>query len=429
LSDPRALAADSLRTLLADPSIPAAVRQELAAEFGEIEALLGKLERDEVHVAVLGRVSVGKSALLNALLGEERFAVDVLHGTTTTASAAGWQEAQHGRWHLIDTPGINELAGEERERHALAVADRADVILFVCDGDLTATELSALVSAARAGRPMLLVLNKADRYTRREREELLMHLRSRVANWIPPELVVAAAARPAPRTVIRVDAVGHEQESRETPAADVVTLRAVLEGLLAREGRTLSAVNAGLAASRVSDRLGERLLEVRRAVAERLIRAYALGKGVAVGLTPLPVADMAAAAGLDVLMVLHLSRVYGLPLTRVEAGQLLGTIAAQLALLLGAAWGVHLLSSALKGLTAGLSTLLTAGVQGAVAYVATYLTGRAADRYLANGKSWGSSGPKTVVAEILDGLDREQLLKDARAEILTRLKATPRSSS
>ncbi|MCU0755115.1 MAG: GTP-binding protein [Xanthomonadales bacterium] len=423
MTDPRTLATDSLRALLADPTIPAAVREELAAEFAEIEALLGKLERDEVHVAVLGRVSVGKSALLNALLGQERFAVDVLHGTTTTASAAGWQEAQYGRWHLIDTPGINELSGEERERHALAVADRADVILFVCDGDLTATELAALVSAARAGRPMLLVLNKADRYTRREREELLAHLKARVADWIPAELVVAAAARPAPRTLIRVDAAGHEQESRETPAVDVMALQTALEGLLAREGRTLSAVNAGLAASRVSDRLGERLLEVRRVVAERLIRSYALGKGVAVGLTPVPVADVAAAAGMDVLMVLHLSRVYGLGLTRVEAGQLLGTIAAQLALLLGAAWGVHVLSSALKGVTAGLSTLLTAGVQGAVAYVATYITGRAADRYLANGKSWGSSGPKTVVAEILDGLDREQLLKDARAEILKRLKA------
>lgn len=423
MSDPRTLAADSLRALLADASIPAAVRQELAAEFAEIEALLGKLERDEVHVAVLGRVSVGKSALLNALLGEERFAVDVLHGTTTIASAAGWQEAQHGRWHLIDTPGINELSGEERERHALAVADRADLILFVCDGNLTATELSALVSAARVGRPMLLVLNKADRYTRREAEELLAHLKTRVASWIPAELVVAAAARPAPRTVIRVDASGHEQESREAPAIDVTALRVALEDVLAREGRTLSAVNAGLAASRVSDRLGERLLQVRRVVAERLIRSYALGKGVAVGLTPVPVADVAAAAGLDVLMVLHLSRVYGLGLTRVEAGQLLGTIAAQLALLLGAAWGVHVLSSALKGMTAGLSTLLTAGLQGAVAYVATYITGRAADRYLANGKSWGSSGPKTVVAEILDGLDREQLLKDARAEILKRLKA------
>ena len=91
MADPRTLAADSLRELLDDPAIPAAVRVELAAEFAEVESLLGKLERDEVHVAVLGRVSVGKSALLNALLGEERFAVDVLHGTTTTAAAAGWQ--------------------------------------------------------------------------------------------------------------------------------------------------------------------------------------------------------------------------------------------------------------------------------------------------------------------------------------------------
>ena len=47
----------------------------------------------------------------------------------------------------------------------------------------------------------------------------------------------------------------------------------------------------------------------------------------------------------------------------------------------------------------------------------------AATPYLANGKSWGEKGPKRVVEEILDSLDRDSILKDARAEILARLKA------
>lgn len=74
---------DSLRRLLDDATIPPAIREELAGDFGRIESMLERLERGELHVAVFGRVSAGKSALGNALLGREAFTVGVLHGTTT----------------------------------------------------------------------------------------------------------------------------------------------------------------------------------------------------------------------------------------------------------------------------------------------------------------------------------------------------------
>jgi hypothetical protein len=135
-----------------------------------------------------------------------------------------------------------------------------------------------------------------------------------------------------------------------------------------------------------------------------------------------PLADLAAAAGLDVALVVHLSQVYGLPLTKAEAGELVLKIASQIALLMGAIWGVNAIASALKGISAGLSTALTAGAQGALAYFATYLTGRAAQSYLANGKSWGEAGPKRVVEDILKNLDRDSILRDARAEILAKLR-------
>ena len=71
--------------------------------------------------------------------------------------------------------------------------------------------------------------------------------------------------------------------------------------------------------------------------------------------------------------------------------------------------------------TGGLSTVITAGAQGAIAYYSTYLVGRVAAEYLAQGKSWGEGGPKRVVQQILDSLDRDTVLKDARREIRARL--------
>ena len=414
---------DSLRALIDDPALPIEVKRALEPEFAEIERLIDKLEQGELHVAVFGRVSVGKSALLNALIGATQFTVGVLHGTTSTRESARWQRIGESGVHLIDTPGINEIDGAERERLARHVAARSDLVIFVVDGDLTASEAVALRELVETQRPLLLVLNKSDRFSRAERESLLQRLRSHAQGLVRPEHVIAASALPAQRRVIRIDAQGRETESMETPPADISELRGMIYDVLASEGKTLAALNAGLFAGRLSDEVGRRVTEVRADVADKLIRNYALGKGVAVGMNPVPLADLAAAAGLDIALVMHLGHVYGLPMTKVEAGELVLKIAAQIAVLMGAIWGINVLASALKGISIGLSTALTAGAQGALAYFSTYLTGRAAQAYLVNGKSWGERGPKTVVEEILGSLDRDSILRDARAEILAKLKS------
>src|SRR5215467_605340 len=153
---------EALRALLDDPQIPATVRNELSEDFAQVESLLGKLAAGDLHIAVFGRVSVGKSALGNALLGRDAFATGVLHGTTRARDAQRWQEVAGQGLHLIDTPGINELSGEERERLAFDVAGISDLVIFVVDGDMTQSEIAALSTLAQTQRPLLLVLNKAD---------------------------------------------------------------------------------------------------------------------------------------------------------------------------------------------------------------------------------------------------------------------------
>ena len=415
-------AAESLRTLLDDPQIPASIRTQLAADFTRLESMLAKLERGELHVAVFGRVSVGKSALANALLGEDAFTVGVLHGTTRDARQRAWREVAGSGIHLIDTPGIDELDGETREKLAFDVAGVSDLVVFVVDGDMTQRERDALGLLARTERPLLLALNKADRYGEDERERLLERLREHARGLVRAEDVVAVSARPAPLKRIRIDTQNVEHLELVEQAPDIDALRARLSAIVEREGKTLAALNASLFAGRLSDQVGVRIAEARRELGAKVIRQYCLAKGIAVALNPIPVADLLAAATLDAALVMHLGRVYGLPLTRGEAGSLIAVISAQLAALMGAIWGVHLVASALKGVSAGLSTVVTAGAQGALAWYATELVGRAAERYLIAGKSWGEKGPKRVVAEIVESLDRDSILREARAEILGRLR-------
>ena len=67
------IARDSITKLLEDNRLSAGAKARLGEDYRQLQRLLDKLERGNVHVAVFGRVSVGKSALLNALAGREVF--------------------------------------------------------------------------------------------------------------------------------------------------------------------------------------------------------------------------------------------------------------------------------------------------------------------------------------------------------------------
>jgi len=417
------LARKSLRELVRDTRIPAEVRASLGDDYQQVEAMLEKLEQGHIHIAAFGRVSVGKSALLNALLGQDRFSTSPLHGETKSSAMGKWEGYCTGGVYLIDTPGLNEVRGDERERLAHEVATRSDLVLFVVDGDLTETEIRALRVLVQDQRPIVLVFNKIDRYTEEEREQLLASLTLHTHGYIDAGNIVCVSARPAERVVVLVDADGRETETLRRSEPDVVALKQRLWELLEAEGETLAALNASLFAGNLSDKVGRRILEVKRALGARLIRTYCVAKSISVALNPIPVVDLLAAAAVDAGMVVHLSRLYGLALSKAEAGTLVKTIATQMALLMGTVWGINLLSSALKLGTGGLSTLVTGTAQGAVAYYATYVVGQAAEAYLAHGKSWGEAGPKVVIREILDGIDRDSILAQAKADIVGRLKS------
>ena len=416
------LAKESLTQLLEDTRVPDSVRNVLQNDYKQLSSMLEKLEKGHLHIAVFGRVSVGKSSVLNALLGKETFSVSILHGETKTEGIAEWQEVDAGGVYLIDTPGINEIDGEEREKLAHEVANRSDLLLFVVDSDLTDVELNALKTVADTKRPIILVVNKADQYNEDEILQLRTIIRKRTSGIIAPENIVFTAASPSKQTVIYVDDDGNENETVRQRPIDILNLKSRLWDIIESEGKTLSALNASLFAGHLSEQLGEKLLATRKEVGEKTIHMYCVGKGVAVALNPIPIADLLAAAAIDVSMVIHLSRIYGLPMSKSEAGELIKTIAAQMLVLYATFWAIHFASSALKVGTAGFSTVVTGVAQGAVAWYSTLVVGRVAEEYLEKGKSWGATGPKLTVQNILDSLDRDSVMSEAKEEIVQYLK-------
>jgi len=415
------LARESLKDLIEDARLPAGIRESLAHDYEAVQAMLDKLQHGHLHIAVFGRVSTGKSSLLNALIGEQKFAVSPLHGETRKTTMEQWSEVEAAGVYLIDTPGLDEAGGEDREAMAKEVAHRSDLVIFVVDGDITDSELQSLRTLLEQGRPVVVALNKSDLYTRDELAALLQSVREKTAGLVDPDDVLTVAAQPRPQQVVELDEEGGETASTRVRDPDIDALRLRLWDIFETEGKTLAALNASLFAADLSDQVGIRILNARREIGDKLVRTYCVAKGIAVAFNPIPVADLFAAAFIDIGMVMHLSKVYDLPISQREAGSLVSVIIAEAAALMGTVWALHFVSSALKVGTAGLSTIVTAGAQGTIAYYSTYVVGQIAANYLAKGKSWGEGGPKQVVREILDSLDRDTVLRQAKKEIQSRL--------
>lgn len=124
----------------------------------------GRLLRDGVRVAIVGKPNVGKSSLLNALLGEARAIVTEIPGTTRD-SIEEWLNVHGIPMRVVDTAGIRhsndrvEAIGIERARVHLELADLA---LLVLDATGPPNEEDAHIAAISAGRPRLVVVNKID---------------------------------------------------------------------------------------------------------------------------------------------------------------------------------------------------------------------------------------------------------------------------
>ena len=131
--------------------------------------------------------------------------------------------------------------------------------LHVVDGDLTESEIEALRALTDYRRPILLVLNKCDRYTVAQREELRASLLARLDRIIQPENLVEVSADPAPRIYIEVDAEGRETETERASPPDVTVLKERIWEILEAEGKTLAALNASLFAADLSDQVGRRI--------------------------------------------------------------------------------------------------------------------------------------------------------------------------
>jgi GTPase len=237
IDDPRqdALAFELHRLGLGDPIPISALHGHGAGDL--LDEIVGYLEshgaparpelpEDAIRVAILGRPNVGKSSLVNALLGRERVIVSEVPGTTRDAIDTVLRRGDR-TFVLVDTAGLRRKRKHRQgieyysELRALEAAERADVALVLIDASQGVVEQDLTVAdvARKAGCATLVVLSKWDA-TAVKIEQVRGHLRRRLRQR-PPFIAVSASTGRGLERLLDTVAELFDRDTRRIPTPEL----------------------------------------------------------------------------------------------------------------------------------------------------------------------------------------------------------------
>jgi len=246
---------------------------DVAAAQVELQELAARQQLGAIHLCFFGEISSGKSSLIKALVPAAGVSVDVLGGSTTDIRHYRWNNDAGHEILLTDVPGTSGLK-EGLSDMAMEEARRSHVVLFVCDGDLTRSESSAVKQLLGCGKPMIMVMNKSDRFDREEQaallQRLLEHLDS-AGGGVERDRVVAVSAGGEVDVVERATG-GEEVTARRQRSADIAVLVVAINRVL--EDTTIIDAKRDYAVFRLAaDKLAAAEAQYRTQRAEQIIRS------------------------------------------------------------------------------------------------------------------------------------------------------------
>jgi GTP-binding protein EngB required for normal cell division len=292
---------------------------ERGADTGTLTAELGELDRRRasarVYVALFGEISTGKSSLIRALAPHAQVASDARGGTTRAVGHYDGQLADGRTLVLADVPGSREAGGEAHETLAREEALRAHAVIYLCAGDLNRSQGDELRWLADFGKPLLLVLNKADQWTSVEREHLLNRLRQQSRGIASAVLAISAGGSERYQRQL-ADGSTESVERQRKPAIE--PLLQALDRLAAPGAESLENLRENAVLAGLHQRTGTLEAKTRAEEAERIVRKYARRAIVGALAAVAPGSDLVIQGVLATGLTRALAELYGVKVSDVQ---------------------------------------------------------------------------------------------------------------
>ncbi|MFB2934033.1 DUF697 domain-containing protein [Aerosakkonemataceae cyanobacterium BLCC-F154] len=287
-----------------------AVNGDVIAKLREkVAEVTTKLDRQELSLAIAGGKAVGKTTLRELL-------------------AESWLTQIGKTLSLQETAAlfVTDEAGKIDEIEALKIANNADVLLFVVNGDLTDSEWQILQQLKAANQRFILVFNKEDQYLPEDREIVLQQIRERTKGILEKDDVIAIAANPKAIKVRQYQTDGSMQEWLEESVPAISALTERLNVVLTQQSQQLVWATTWREAVALKGEAKQVLNGVRRDRSLPIIEQYQWISAAAAFANPVPTLDLVATGAINAQMVLDLANGYQQKFSLEQAQTVAGTM-------------------------------------------------------------------------------------------------------
>lgn len=243
---------------------------DVSAAQAELRTLEQRQHAGTLYVAVFGHISSGKSSLIRALAPDAKTTVSATGGTTVNVEHHMWSSPAGDTVLLADVPGTQDSA--TRSATAMAEARRAHVVIYICDGDLSASQWNDVQTLIAHGKPMLIALNKQDRYAADALDQLREHIAQRFPRRQRPGIVPCSAG--GQQAVVLTDADGNSREDTRARPPAVDALRAAINDMIREDPAALTALRDNAVFAMAGEQLDQAQRSHRRAEADQIVARH-----------------------------------------------------------------------------------------------------------------------------------------------------------
>ena len=364
--------------------------EEVEKELAEVDELLRRLQTGLAWVTLFGKTSVGKSAISNALIGEDIAEVGIQHDLTISANTY-----EKPPWMLVDVPGI--LGETVNETLAIEEAKKAHGHIFVINGEPLGPELKLFetVNQACPDTPKIVFVNQWDKMQNvpaKDREKVQALIEQKMGQFVK-----------SPATdIIYGSSMLYDSERDVMVRQELPQLLDRLYSEAGTLGDVINVLDPAKRASDLSQSIRNRILEVRMRAARKVINGFAVATVVG-GL--LPFSQLLVAPGILASMVYVLCRIMASKQDRDSTTRLTKELIKSCAQVLGAEFAAVVVAETVTNAAAvalgPLGALIGFGADVAslsyYKYRRAVILGEVTLEYIRNDFSWGAEGPEVAI--------------------------------
>ena len=284
---------------------------DVSAAVAEIKEQQRRKQTGEVFIALFGEISTGKSSLVKALLPGADMDSDPRGGTTRQVSHYRWQADSGDAVIIADLPGFNLESNPE----ILEEARRSHLVVFLCDSDITRSQMEQLDSLLAIQKPLVVALNKVDRFSASEARAIANNISERTAVEQRDIVFVQTGGH---EEVIKLLSDGHEEVVTRDRTQNIEALRAVLQRKLDENHELMEQLRDTAVLLLASEKLDQARDKHREQQAAELVDRYSKRAVIGALAAVAPGSDIIIQGVLATRLVQSLCKVYDVSVKDVE---------------------------------------------------------------------------------------------------------------